>query len=214
LYAAAGVHGASHNQHNHSIEQMREDAREGVQLVMALLEAGADPFATFNRRNPNFKNDGDDNTNDEIVHTLLSQKKNRATEFEQVTILHDLLEENELVHPILDLAILDPNRRDARGRTVLMVARHSRHGVGAPANSLFGISDPVLEPSMPSFLDRLLALGADPVATDVEARNVLHQTFAISRGFTYQDITTFTRLATEYPVLVNQNDIYGKRLSI
>jgi hypothetical protein len=73
--------------------------REGVQLVVALLEAGADPFATFNKRNPDFKDDGDDNTQDEPVRTLLLQKKNRATEFEQVTILHGLLEENELVHP-------------------------------------------------------------------------------------------------------------------
>jgi ankyrin repeat protein len=216
LYAAAGVHGARENRGNHSVEQKREDAREAVQLVHALLEAGADPYATFNKRNPDFKDDDDDSVEDETVRTLLLQKKNRDTEFEQVTILHHLLGEDKLVHPILNLAILDPNRRDAKGRTVLMAACHSYHGLGAPIDSLFGLSDSAPEPSLPSFVDHLLARGADPMATDAEDRNVLHHMFGTRQRHqstsrtTLRGIATLTRLANDYPALVKQADVYGK----
>jgi ankyrin repeat protein len=209
LYAAAGVHRASNSLRNSSVEQRREDAREAVQLVMALLEAGADPYATFNKRNPDFEDD-DGDAEDETVRALLSRRKNLNMEFEQVTILHDLLQEDDLVHPILNLTALDPNCRDAKGRTVLMAAAHNEHGLGAPIDSLFGISDSVVEPLLPSFLDRLLAQGADPMATDVESCNILHHIFAVSRHSTPRDISTLTRLAKDYPALVNQADMYGK----
>ena len=210
LYAAAMKHGIQNS--SLSAAEKRQCSHKAVQLVEALLASGADPFATLRTIKPDYGRDVEEETEDETVRALLLEHNFSDEEYEDVTLLHELLEENELVHPILDLATLDANHRDAKGRTVLHVACHIDQGIGAPIDSLLASSDPGVKSTLPSYLDCLLARGADPLATDNEGCNILHHMFQTKNRYrkSEREIHTITRVAKAYLGLVNQANVCGK----
>ncbi|KAF1839459.1 ankyrin [Decorospora gaudefroyi] len=208
LYAAARMHGVRGGSDHRPAEEKRPHA--AIQMMEALLKHGANPHAFFKRRNPDYTGDLDEDTEDDTIRALFLKKKNPDVEFKKVSILHELLSEDELVHPILSLGTLNPNRQDGQGQTVLHAACHSSCGINAPIDSLFESPSSDSKSQLPSFLDCLLARGADPLATDDEGRNILHHIFEKSvHHDSSRNYSAITQIAKDYPTLINKSDTYG-----
>jgi ankyrin repeat protein len=206
LFAAAKQHSVGFRPR--SANEERESSRQAVQMVEALLAAGANPYATFNLKKPEYLVHNDRDSQDEDMQEVKLKERSSTEDFEQATLLHDLLDQNELVHPILTHAKLDASRRDGRGRSILHMACHN-YCLTAPIDSLFAASTG-FESSMPSFLELLLTRGADPVATDNKGRNILHHIFEKPRRMSKdRDLPTMVQLARDYPSLLNQADAQG-----
>jgi ankyrin repeat protein len=208
LYSAAVKHGGR----DYWLYADKKTSATAVQLVEALLAAGADPYATFRRKNPNYReeNDGKD-LEDEAVRGLLSNNSLSTEKSQTVTIIHDLLETNDLVHPILLLPSLDANRRDAQGRTLLHVACHA-HELSSPIDSVFKKRQETFSSSLPLFWTCLTARGADALATDSSSRNVLHHMYLNNeRGASSdEEISLLKQILVQWPSLINQADTHGK----
>lgn len=208
LYAAAARHGAGRYPIRPAEEQ-RQYAAGAIQLVEALLEAGASPYATFIQKSTAKRDPIDERVHGE--HDLIAAEKKRDSEQrdEEVTLLHELVSEGEMVYPILHLRDLNPNHRDAQGLTLLHAAAH-KQCLGAPIDSLFE-SGAGFQSSLPSYLDCLLTKGADVMALDNEQRNVLHHIFLPSVRWlgNERDIQTFVRLTRDYNDLLSQADVNG-----
>jgi ankyrin repeat protein len=199
LYAAAKMYSVSRDNEDSATEK-NMDSETAVQLVETLLAAGADPYATFYRKNPGYMDKSSDKDK-----TALSNP-----EFEQVVVLHELLVHKHLVHPILSLDTLDPNRRDSRGRSVLHMACH-KNCLGSPIDSLVAVPEQDLQSSRPSFLECLRARGADMMAVDSAGSGVLHHILRNRcRLDSERDMATLRDLAKTYPGLLNQTDSSGK----
>ncbi|CAO2653386.1 Nn.00g027970.m01.CDS01 [Neocucurbitaria sp. VM-36] len=208
LYAAATKQGVSNS--TATAKEKRFQWYQTVKLVEALLSAGADPFATFRRRNPDYRERcGQDDVDSSTCRSLLDHEVS-SNEYDEVTIIHELLDTEELVHPILQLDSLDANRRDAQGRTLLHVTSHY-HALTAPIDVLYESHDKEYQSLLPSFLNCLLSRGADPLATDFLGRSTLHHLFVNNqrRHNCDRDIVSLTHVVNQYPSLVNQPDISG-----
>lgn len=209
LYTIAQSHRADSRDRKRKIEGELTRRRRLIESFNLFLEFGSDPFDTYDRSSESYVPTGDENALDhDDIPLLLSKAKSKS---EKVTVLHELLSEGLLVHPILTRDDFDPNRRDEEGRTSLHAACRSHHGIGAAIN----IADTNVhdsKPPAPSFLDYMLSRGADPLAVDNNGRNLMHYMFIglDERDFTRPDLSTLTRIATTYPSLVNQADKYGK----
>ncbi|KAJ4361759.1 hypothetical protein N0V83_010699 [Neocucurbitaria cava] len=209
LYAAATKHGVTNG--NVTTKKKKFQWDRSVKLVEELLSAGADPFATFVIINPDYREEahGQDEV-DDCNRGPLSDPCVSSNEYHEVTILHELLEENELVHPILQLDTLDVNRRDARGRTLLHVASHC-NALTAPLDALYESQDKEYRSPLSSFLECLLSRGADPLAIDSAGRSVLHHMF-VNNKRTHnndRDLASLMHVVNQYPSLLNKPDNFG-----
>ncbi|KAJ4294202.1 hypothetical protein N0V90_007892 [Kalmusia sp. IMI 367209] len=212
LYVAATRHEIHHTP---MTDEQREKQKAASRIVEILVAHGADPFASFERNNPNYVNiqsDIDEYNINKDTALVTTKAQDTKYESETVTILHDSLANNSLVHPMLELAGLNPDRRDAKGRTVLLAACLSRFGVCSPIDSLLESNNKDYRSSRSTFLDHLLALGADISAVDNEGRNILHLMLAapnVHPASSHPILPVLPRLTDTKEYLVNQADVYG-----
>jgi ankyrin repeat protein len=203
-----------------------------VKMVETLLAYGADPFATFLQRlifgDVNYKKQCEEWTafilksNDPHLsepHTVTARTRvmYEASKipkgYEQCTILHDLVENDLMIEPFLQLTDLDVDHRDPKGRSLLLSACNSRNG----PDTLIEIPPSHVEESgsasaaSQSILRYLLSRGADPLARDNEGRNALHQMLdGIEKKQNYGWKDSLSYMAKTYPTLVDQMDKWGK----
>ena len=208
LYYAATHHGLSDC--SKPLKERTTRWSETEEIMRALLSAGANPHAAFFQWN-GIEKDVDRETEDPSVSELLRDGRVARKALSDTTIVHALLDQNEMVHPILELDTLDANQQDAQGRTLLHMACH-QHDLREPIDSLSSTMSLDLESSRPSYLDCLLAHGADPLAVDLNGNNILHHMFlGNARRNSYEkDPSTVAHLAKLYSVLVNQVNADGR----
>lgn len=147
------------------------------------------------------------------------------------SVLHAILEDGLLIKPIFDCPGLTLNleHRDPQGRTLLLSACRNSLGADALLDSInvdltgslvvSRISkDPFPDPSdyptastlPPTAIKTLLALGADPLATDNEGKHILHHLLEANDGDGTPRIRQSLRyLASHFPTLVHQPDFNG-----
>ncbi|KAF2449036.1 ankyrin [Karstenula rhodostoma CBS 690.94] len=215
LWVAATQHGPENDKLTHEERETRDNS---VKMVGLLLAHGADPFATFKSRNPSHMSEHVRSVINETKDSVLIsvEELDAEPEFQKVSILHDLLEHGNLVHPILEMSNLDPHHRDSRGRTVLHAASLSRVGIHAPIDVLlFGAGQEVEGPrqSAPSFLHHLSSIGTDKLAVDNQGRNILHLMLVAANGHlvSCHPILWVLPLLSEAEItaLTTQADVYG-----
>jgi ankyrin repeat protein len=131
---------------------------------------------------------------------------------EDPMVLHKLLIEGGLVHPMLTMSNFQPNRRDSRGWTVLHAACHKDEGILAPIDAGSLLASPEARASTPSLLDYMLSRQADPYAMDNQGRNMLHHLFLGQHAPKSSRCSNIAiaRIARDFPQLVNQADASGK----
>jgi ankyrin repeat protein len=214
LWVAATRHGIMEDK---TADEKREARNIALKTMNLLLVNGADPFAMFERENSNNISERDDATVEEGKESALisAEELDAEAKFQTSSILHDLLEHGNLVHPILKLSYLDVQRRDLRGRTVLHAACRSQAGVHAPIDILLTETDTEenSREKAPSFLHHLLSKGADLLAVDDQARNILHLMLAttnVYRPSCHPILHALPLLCdANIAVLVTQADTYG-----
>lgn len=190
-------------------ERLDEARENALRLTKVLLAYGADPYGTFTRKNPYYHSGGKGKYSAEELHGTLAFRKSRTQrEFEETTVLHQLLASGHLVHTILTMPGLDPDRRDGQGRTLLHVACLSRFGVDSPIDALY-LKESSDHSRLPLFYDQFLGLGADALATDNDGQNVLHHMLDHRNPWSqhpYPNPDTITYLAKRYPALLTQTE--------
>ncbi|TQN65279.1 Serine/threonine-protein phosphatase 6 regulatory ankyrin repeat subunit A [Colletotrichum shisoi] len=136
---------------------------------------------------------------------------------EQGVILHQLLVDGHVVHPLLMLPNLDANRRDGKGRTVLHAACFSPRGPDLPVNLPPGDpwdNDDDNGPKYTSLFQHLLSLGADPEARDDDGRNAMHHLLRLRaenrHGPAPAVNASLTYLAEHHSSLIDQRDRDGR----
>lgn len=163
-------------------------------VIEGLVRNGADPFVKYQKRR---KED-------------LKAENPSTTE---VTLLHDILEEGALTEPILLMPNLLLERRDAKGRTLLLAACRSQIG---PDTSMDAINPKYqFKPwrhaadmfnNKPSIVKFLVDKGACVTQTDNNGMNALHHILeARSEG----GHDTLKLLLSVAPELAQQVDAYG-----
>ncbi|CAH0045009.1 unnamed protein product [Clonostachys solani] len=176
---------------NYSIQVTETDdevRKRHMPLIQLLLNLGANPFATFRMR-PEWD-----------------------LPAEEVTLLHYLLEEGGFVEQILDLPGLDLERRDQKGRTVLLSACRSKVGPDMDIDALNELFTERLPSCVPqrgrlSIFKTLEDKGACLTARDNEGKNALHHILEANRGGGHAAIQT---LITRHPELASQTDTEGR----
>ncbi|KAI0516756.1 ankyrin repeat-containing domain protein [Xylaria bambusicola] len=199
------------SEYYNSLRTEKESVLKEVRAKMTetLLEYGADPFATCLQRATVSKNvEGIGGS----VTVWDSNESHIPRGYVQSTILHDLVEHSRIVEPFLKLTNLDIDRRDPKGRTLLLSACSSFSGpdtlIKIPPSS---VEDPPMAGQ--SILKYLLSRGADPLARDDQGRNALHLMFDDTiqtwrpEDHSYDDSLSY--MASKYPSLVNQKDKLG-----
>lgn len=208
----------------------------GAQMVKILLESGADPLAKYLQQTEatllkKFQNsddyigvqsepeDEEDDTDeeDDLSYIIRATKPTVPTiavptGYEECTLLHDLLGEDEAMDEFFQASQLDVNHRDAKGQTLLLAASTSAEGLDRvihfatkekQRDSGFNTAEQI------SVLQQLLALGADLEAQDNEGRNTLHLIGCRSthnKSSCAESVKEICRLA---PHLLNQTDAQG-----
>lgn len=143
-------------------------------MMTALLRHGADPYATFTklrraRQNYgiltndmddddydydyDYDDDGDGDGDDDEDGDADDNAQN-TWRSETCTVIHEIMQNAEIVEPILNLEDLRLETRDAKGQTLLLAASRSPYFVGR--------------------FEKLLSRGADAGAQDIEGRTALH----------------------------------------
>ncbi|TGJ88327.1 hypothetical protein E0Z10_g425 [Xylaria hypoxylon] len=169
-----------------------------TKMVETLLAYGANPLATFLR---GYVHGQDSEDEPEEPHSGADNAE-IPKGYDQATILHDLVENSQLVEPFLELSDLEVDNRDGRGQTLLLALCGSRDG-----------PDTVIEnPASQSILRHLLSRGANPYARDNQGRNALHMMLkhaeqGQSSHPKFQN--SLSHMATAYPTLANQKDKSG-----
>ncbi|KAH7120752.1 putative ankyrin repeat protein, partial [Dendryphion nanum] len=189
-----------------------------VELVKSLLEYGADPFLkykVFSKRVYQKKEgsrllDNTKPTENECADEVL------ADVLEDRTVLHDLLLNSDIVHPILELEDLDVDSRDPQGRTLLHAACHSLLGPDSALDQAIVVHNKTEPSTRPTVLDFLMSRGADPLARDNAGRNVLHYMFDRFDGRKYPQEhewkweDSYCNLVMKHPSLLNARDNKGR----
>lgn len=157
-----------------------------------------------------------------VMKTLLAHGAVPSMEFEDtrekparfVIVLHELIMQHEIVHPILLLPGLDFNRRNG-GLTVLHATCQNCNGANAPIDEFTSAECEVS--TLSSFLQLTLDSGADALALDNHKHNVFcHLTLSSMRLDEYSPTPlasngpSITSLASQYPILLDQHDNDGK----
>lgn len=99
LYHAATRHGAQ----NCRVLDDSKDIRwsQTVELMQRLLSSGADPYATFQRWTPLSLEEDDKEGEDVCAREILREGRILRIQMEEVVLVHELLEQKDMVHPIL-----------------------------------------------------------------------------------------------------------------
>lgn len=210
LWIAAMQHGI---QADKTTAQKRKTSDTAIELVNVLLSHGADPLAIFSRPNPSRILSLEDRAGSILIST---EEVDAEVEFEKTSILHDLLENGEVVHPMLELPGLDVQQRDSRGRTLLHAASRSRFGLHTPIDTLFddfGMEPENSSEARPSFLHLLGPRETDKLAVDCQQRNILHLMLTASNKYRpscHPMLKLLPLLSNaEVAVLIKQADVYG-----
>ncbi|KAI1311251.1 ankyrin repeat-containing domain protein [Xylaria venustula] len=186
-----------------------------AKMVETLLAHGADPFAISQPREfyGSLEDEWDDPAHSVSYFSIPPHSEPHVSEgYVKSSVLHELIQESALVEPFLKLVDLDVDRRDPRGKTLLLSACSSRNGPDA----LVEIPHPGVERSSianRSILRYLLSKGADPLASDHQGRNALHQIF---EGVVWNSVgrskfhDSLSYMASTYPKLINQKDKLGR----
>lgn len=180
--------------------------------MRTLLSAGANPYATFCRWTPTGTAvNNHEESRDSSVRDLLQDGQVYQKALAKAVLVHELLDQNDMVHPILELEMLDASRCDGLGRTLLHMACHN-HDINDSIDSLRTTTGLEIESKKPSFLGCLLAHGADPLAIDTFGNNLLHHMFLSNerRGSHTKNPSTIAQLTKLYPTLINQANVDGK----
>ncbi|TDZ18941.1 Ankyrin-3 [Colletotrichum orbiculare MAFF 240422] len=187
--------------------QPKEKWSLGLEVVGVLLAHGADPYATYDRcldkECAAHDEEGDD----------LDFQAGEKLHHEKLTVLHELLLDGHVVHPILALPNLDVERRDAKGRTLLLAACGSHRGPDIPYTLLPAETLEESSSKDPSLLRYLICRGADAEARDAKGRNALHYIFAHQpmRNNLHPSVQdSILYMAKHHPSLINQRDSKGK----
>lgn len=123
----------------------------------------------------------------------------------ETTIIHDVLHQGGIVEPLLALPHLDLERRDGRGRTLLMAACE----VSKRDSSIFGWAFDNLEPHPTASMqkryavDRLCEMGANILASDETGNNVAHLLVATEQVSANEVLPV---LIAKCPALVHQKN--------
>ena len=197
LYFAATV--ADGRDYAGPFEAKRE---AGVEMVKLLLAHGADPFGTFLAT--------------ELVDPI-ARRRARQVELHDdkelpITALHHILLSNGAIEPFLQLPDLNLEHRNSTGQTLLLAACAGPHTLHRT------VTLPGIPPQ--SLITHLLDRGADPSATDSQARNALHTALSAATnhpGHTSHrpatnpaNLTTLLQtLLTHSPNLLNTPDKSG-----
>ncbi|OQE39983.1 hypothetical protein PENCOP_c006G05004 [Penicillium coprophilum] len=157
------------------IASVRKDA------MTALLRNGADPYATFvelHRVKHDYIMDGDDSDSHD-----LHAGSNDQWEPETLTVIHEILTRTKVFKPLLQLADLQLERRDDKGRTLILCT------------------------SKPEVIRHLVDRGADITAQDKSGKTVAHA--LIARQATEDNISIMRVLFDKNPSIVQIGDEAG-----
>ena len=158
-------------------------------LIRVLLAHGADPYLSFRKGGDGYDENG------EII------KGSRAT------IIHELLHLGQVIQPFLEMPSLDVDRRDEKGRTLLLTACASLLGPDAKIDNYIG-DEPPQDTGTPSVATLLLSKGADTSAKDETGLNALHLIFERGEGAFSAAEETLDHLLFKAPGLLrDQNNI-------
>ncbi|GJC95853.1 ankyrin repeat-containing protein [Colletotrichum higginsianum] len=232
-------HAASRSGSIYPDKKRRDEFNEmALDMVNTLLSHGADPLRAFTRCSTkecyhqkllakqqadeaDLFSDVEDAPAEEMVVLTPPVDGSEAHLHEQGVILHQLLVDGHVVHPLLMLPNLDANRRDGKGRTVLHAACFSPRGPDLPVSLPPGDpwdndddEDDDDGPANTSLFQHLLSLGADPEARDEDGRNAMHHLLRFRTGDRHGPVpavnASLAHLAAHHPSLIGQRDKDGR----
>ncbi|KAM5349997.1 hypothetical protein ACJ41O_006502 [Fusarium nematophilum] len=177
-----------------------------VQIVQVLLDQSADPFARFlSRINEQWEASSVSNTAKDTPSIEVPEGHRECT------ILHELLLAGSLVDPFLSLPGLDVNRRDAKGRTLLLAACQGSQGPDVVLGS-HKMEEADRHGGNVTMFQRLISLGAELRVRDNSGRNVLHHMIAGNCFETtfYDFKDSLASVLQEAPDLIHQTDDCGQ----
>lgn len=152
-----------------------------------------------------------------IINTLLEHGADPYIQFrEDACVLHHILGHGGILQPFLDLPDLDLERRDPKGRTLLLAACSSSRDTHFPTNLYTALCEPTrLERKNTATKDNetaaltLFEMGADLVAVDHDGNNALHLLILATPHNDDECKKTITALIEKAPSLVLQKNSQG-----
>ena len=137
-------------------DRFKNKREASAEMVQLLLAHGADLFGTFMGSQPV----------DSLRKRRGTKPKSNDNKKLPLTVFHNVLFSNGTIEPFLQLSPVDLEHRNSTGQTLLLAACASNYTLHRT------ITLPDLPPQ--SLIIHLLHRGADPSATDTQARNALH----------------------------------------
>ncbi|KAK4150484.1 ankyrin-2 [Chaetomidium leptoderma] len=187
--------------------------KDSAEMVRVLLVHRVDPFGKFSVLKPRVKsaeNQGD------------SDHEPPEPEFEQRTVVHEVLLQNGIIGPFLDLPGLDLEHRNNSGQSLLLAACDNPSTFCSTVEFSSQEQNGEQEeshPNIPLLIDALLRRGANPSARDNHGRNALqtafHGVLPVTLARASQNIDAFAKslsslLAASPSLLLNQVENEGK----
>lgn len=194
----------------------REEWPAISQVIRVLLSCGADPFAEFTRC-----------TTADCDHQRLARRipfnisKTETAEnpsdapgsHERCLVLHELLANSHATYQCLSSEGIDPNHRDGKNRTLLLAACSSKRGPDMPFGPEAEEEWKEDKPTGITVFERLIEVGADPEARDMDGSNALHHMLQFrqvrDRSVPYM-MKSLSYIAQSHPSTVNHRDKNGK----